>query len=345
MPNKLSLIVPGLCGPLPDFEAIEAEAMPLVRLLKPFGRASIPASDYSAQLVELFGLTVEHGFPHAALTALAHGIEPDEECWLHADPVNLQADMDRAVLRDSQTLDIEQHEAGQLVHELNTHFAADGMSLLLTDANNWLIRLDDCEFETTPLSHAVGRNINHLLPTGAGAAHWKRMLNESQMLLHMSEVNQAREQRGQASINSLWLWGEGVLPPPGNNDVTHVYADDAAVKGIAELNAIRYSVLTDPIVIAQAMQQTAHTVVVLDQLGGPCGYGDIRAWLAEMLDVLGDWIEPLLATAKSLDADVNIYPCNAVRYHFANNNKLNISRLMFWKRDQLGDYVDTQPGT
>lgn len=345
MPHKVSLVVPGLCGPLPGLADIERSAMPLVGLLKQCGRARTPAADYPAQLAELFGLKVGQHFPHAALTLFAHGTDPGEQGWIHADPVHLQADMDRAVLSDSQTLAITPDEAERLLQELNAHFAADGIALHMADENNWLIPIDPCDLQTTPLRQAVGRNINHRLPRGADATAWKRLLNESQMLLHISEVNQAREQRGQPAINSLWLWGEGVLPRPGKSDVTRVYADDAAVAGIAKLNAIRHAALTDPVVVAQAMRHAGHSVVVIDQLDGPCNYGDTAAWLDHMLELVSDWLEPLLATARSLNANVNIYPCNGVRYHFGNNNKLNIARLMFWKKDRLGDYVDTQQGT
>lgn len=345
MPHKLSLVVPGLCGPLPGLADVESAAMPLIAFLQRFRKVRTRAGDYPDQLVELFGLAPAAAFPHAALTLLAHGEAPGDHCWVHADPVNLQADMDRAVLSDSQTLSITRQEAEQLTAELNAHFAADGIRLYMADRNNWLVRIDPCELATTPLRNAVGRNINYLLPTGAAAAEWKRLMNEGQMLLHISPVNQAREQSGQPAVNSLWLWGEGVLPQAGKTDVTRVYADDHAVTGIAKLNAISHSALTDPVVIAQAMQQPGHGVVVLDQLDGPCNYGDSAAWLDAMLELVDDWLEPLLAAAQGLDAVVNVYPCNGVRYHSGNNNKLDISKLMFWKKDRLGDYVETHQGT
>jgi len=345
MPHKLSLVVPGLCGPLPGLEGMEESAGPLLELLKPLRKAKAPGTEFSARLAELFDLKFEQSFPYAALTLLAHDMEPGDNCWIHVDPVNLQADMDRAILSDSQTLHISQEEAEKLVNELNAHFAADEISVVMVDENNWFIRLDDCNLETTPLSRAVARNINHLMPTGEAAADWRRLLNEAQMLLHMSDVNQQREQRGEATVNSLWLWGEGVLPHQGSTDITHVYANDSVATGIAKLNHIKHSALTDPIVLAYAMQNDGHSLVVIDQLDGPCNYGDTSAWLEETLEVVEDWLNPVIETAKSLDADVNIYPCNGVRYHFNNNNKFNISKLMFWKKDRLQDHVDTQQGT
>ena len=343
MPHKLSLVVPGLCGPLPGFDGMEASAAPLLELLKPLRKESAAGAGYAGLLAQLFGLKIDRSFPYAALTLLAHDMEPGDSCWIHADPVNLQADMDRAILSDSQTLNISQDEAEKLVNELNVHFAADDISVVMADENNWFIRLEDCNLETTPLSRAVARNINRLMPAGEAASGWRRLLNEAQMLLHISEVNQRREEKGLATVNSLWLWGEGVLPHQGSTDITHVYANDSVTTGLAKLNHTRHSALTDPIALAYAMQHDGHSLVVINQLDGPCNYADTSAWLEEMLEVVEDWLKPLIETAKkSQDVDVNIYPCNGVRYHFSNNNKFNISKLMFWKKDRLQDHVDTQ---
>lgn len=346
MPHKLSLVVPGLCGPLPGFDGMEPSAAPLLELLKPLRKESAAGAGYAGLLAELFGLKIDKSFPYAALTLLAHDMEPGDSCWIHADPVNLQADMDRAILSDSQTLNIRQDEAEKLVNELNVHFAADDITVVMADENNWFIRLEDCDLETTPLSRAVARNINHLMPAGGAASGWRRLLNEAQMLLHISDVNQRREEKGLATVNSLWLWGEGVLPHQGSTDVTHVYTDDSVTTGLAKLDHIKHSALTDPIALACAMQHDGHSLVVINQLDGPCNYADTSAWLEEMLQVVEDWLNPLIETAKkSLDVDVNIYPCNGVRYDFSNNNKFNISKLMFWKKDRLQDHVDTQQGT
>lgn len=342
MPHKLSLVVPALCGPVPRHEGMESSAASLLALLKRCRKHKSPGTEYSTQLADLFGLQSANKFPYAALALLGHGNDPGDSCWIHADPVNLQADMDRAILSDSQSLHIRADEAAQLVAELNAHFADDGIVVVMVDENNWFISLNDCDLQTTPLSKAVGRNVNHLLPRGEAAARWKPLLNEIQMLLHMSEANQRREQRGLAAVNSLWLWGEGVIPGHVTKDITHVYTDDAATTGLAKLAGIEYSALTDPITLAYAMQQQGHSLVTLNQLDGPCNYGDTATWLDELSDLVVDWLAPLIETANSLDADVNIYPCNGVRYHFSNNNKTGISKLIFWKKDRLQDYVETQ---
>jgi len=342
MPHKLSLVVPGLCGPIAQSPALATALGPLVELLSRARREKAAGADFFTQLSDLFGLKTGQSFPAAAVSLLGHDLEPGNDCWVHADPVNLQADMDRAILSDSQVLHIRPDEAGKLVKELNNHFAVDGLAIVMADENNWFIRLDDCNLQTTPLYRTVGRNINHLMPSGEAAARWQPVLNEIQMLLHMSDVNQQREGRGMAPVNSLWLWGEGVLPARGDTTITHVYADDAVTRGAARLDQIKLLPLTDPIPLAYTMQQDGHSLVCIKQLDGPCNYGDTSAWLDALTEVIEDWLKPLIDTARSLDAEVNIYPCNGVRYHFSNKYKFSISDLIFWKKDRLQDYVETQ---
>jgi len=342
MPHKLSLVVPGLCGPIPTLDGFEASARPLLELLRPLRKQKISAADEAELLADLFGLSIHSPFPYAALASLSYGLDSGDDCWLHADPVNLQVDMQRAVLSDAQTLGIRDHEAEKLVEQINSHFTEDGLSVTMADANNWFMQLDNCDLRTTPLKQAVGRNINALLPTGAGAATWKRILTEIQMLMHMSDVNQQREQGGLPAINSLWFWGEGRLPRPGNCDLRHVYADDAVTAGLAQLGRIDHSTLTDPLVLAYTMKHDGHSLVSLQQLVEPLSYADVTAWLEAMRELVEDWLKPLIGTARSLDSDVSIYPCNGLRYHLGQNNKFELSKLMFWKKDRLQDYVDTQ---
>ena len=59
MPHKLSLVVPGLCGPLPGFDGMETAAAPLLELLKSLRKESAEGAGYAGLLAELFGLKIE----------------------------------------------------------------------------------------------------------------------------------------------------------------------------------------------------------------------------------------------------------------------------------------------
>jgi hypothetical protein len=84
------------------------------------------------------------------------------------------------------------------------------MEFFAPHPQRWYVRLDRLpDIETVPLSQAAGRNVRDLLPKGNEAAHWHRLFNEIQMLLFAHPVNEAREARGELTVNSLWLWGGG----------------------------------------------------------------------------------------------------------------------------------------
>ena len=335
MSARLSIVVPGLCGPLPHLESIGSAADGLHELLKTSRQSPDAADGYAQQMMQLFGMATDMPVAEAALALLGHGIDVDNDCVIHADPVHLMADMDHAILSDSEVLDIRPEEAEQLIDEINVHFADDGFQLIHTDANNWFIRLKVCELNTTPLYKAVGRNINHLLPTGADADRWKRFMNEVQMLLHNSGVNQQREQRGEMSINSLWLWGEGVLPEKGNSKLSIIFTDDDFASGLARLNEVERVPLSKTSEVMKNIEERKQTVVVLKQMFAPCNYGDVTLW-AQALDSLYQWITPLVDGARNAGIATWLYPCNGKAYKM--NSGFN---LKFWSKQKLENYVET----
>ena len=341
MTAKISLVIPGLCGPIPEIDENHAAAKNLLRLLKNAHSDNVSAPEYASQLAQLFGIESSDKIPQAAINLKGMGRDPGTACWIHADPVNLQADMDRAILSDSHILNLRMDEAEKLVDEINHHLSEDGLSLQLADENNWFIKLDECRFSTTPLYEAAGHNINHLLPQGDGAGYWKSLLNEIQMLLHMSEVNAAREQRGQAPVNSIWLWGEGCLPGKGDTDITQVYTDDMLAIGLASMNAIPCSNLIQLDELAKCMKGDAHLLVTLDQLMAPSGYGDVAAWHEALGELVDRRLLPLVDFAGQHKVSLDVYPCNGIRYHLLPSKKMKVTNLQFWKKARLQDYVET----
>ncbi len=334
MTARISLVVPGLCGPLPHLETIGTAADDLVELLKRSRQSSKAANEYAQQMMQLFGMDTDKPVAEAALSLLGHGIDAAKDCVLHADPVHLLADMDHAILNDSQVLDIRPDEAEQLIEEINAHFADDGFQLIHADTNNWFIRLDACDMSTTPVYKAVGRNINHLLPKGADADRWKRIMNEAQMLFHMSSVNERREQRGVMPINSLWLWGEGVLPERSSSTLSRIFADDDFASGLAKLNDVECTLLAEPSEVMGNLENQQHTIVVLKQMFGPCNYGDVALWTSA-LNIVQQWIVPLVNKARATGVDTWLYPCNRKAYHI--NSGFN---FRFWSKQKLENYVD-----
>ena len=68
------------------------------------------------------------------------------------------------------------------------------------------------ENELRALFGLYGGVVSVHLPIDRATAHWRRLSNEVQMLLHDHPVNLRRQQAGQVPVNALWFWGGGALP-------------------------------------------------------------------------------------------------------------------------------------
>jgi hypothetical protein len=60
-----------------------------------------------------------------------------------------------------------------------------------------------------PTAEVAGRNVEPFLPAGDDAPRWRRIFNETQIMLHRQACNESREARGELPINSVWFWGAG----------------------------------------------------------------------------------------------------------------------------------------
>lgn len=186
-------------------------------------------------LLQLFGAT--EAVPGiAALSYWGDSGEPPAQPrqWLRADPVYLRPDRQFLRLFDARVLNLEWEEAQALSEEIRAFYAEDEWQFRLGSASRWYLRLPQAiAIQTHTLSEVAGCDIGEFLPQGENARAWHTRLNEVQMLLHQSPLNQARQARGELPVNSLWFWGEGDIPPPPASAWTQVYADDALARGFS----------------------------------------------------------------------------------------------------------------
>lgn len=327
--NSLDLVIPGLCGPLPDTDLLKINPTltSLGRLLARADRVQAEQKGFHSELSVLFGLQDLPSLPSAVLSLLGHNYEMSDGYWFHADPVHLQADMDHAILRDSSSLDLRQDDSDALIEEVNKHFYEDGIRLVAIDTNHWFINVaGNAQIETTALHDVIGCNVNFYLPKGDDEKFWKRFLNEVQMLFHMSDVNKQREMSGLLPINSLWLWGGGGKPRIRKKFNADVYADHAMVKGLAMVHDADYYPAGDVESLIGKLKSDMSSIVVLDDVFIQACYGDISAW-QEALDVLYEqWIEPLTAHTMRRKIKLRLYPCNGVNYLISHTNKYRFLR-------------------
>lgn len=242
-----------------------------------------PAHGVEALLCEACGITRQHDYPIAPLTLAADGGTPGSSYWLRADPVHLQVMRDRIVLAGGEQLALQADEAAQLVASLHGHFG-DTLPVQAVHPARWYLPLaTPPDLTTTPPSLAVGRDLSALQPGGAEAQRWRACINEAQMLLHAHPVNLAREARGALTVNSLWLWGGGVMPPmPAAHNATVLTDTDwraLSPYGVSPLRGGSLPVGVDKIVL-EALVATGQT-------------SDAPGWRAALSTLEKDWFTPL----------------------------------------------------
>lgn len=336
--RALSLVVPGLFGPLPDVTGLPTPAALLTLLVCAAARDAAGA-DAESLLLHLFGiaLTPERDPPVAALAWLGEGEGAAGGYWLRADPVHLRADQARLLLFGSRVLDVQMNEARTLATEFNAVYGVDGWWLETPHPQRWYLRLaDDPRIRTHALHEVIGRSIDGLLPQGENGKRWHGVLNEVQMLFHASAVNQAREAQGRLEINSVWFWGGGYLPAVQSQNWVSVCSDAPLARGLARAAGVDSAALPDA---ATAWLETAGAgsrLVVLSSLQEPALYGDVDAWGAAVAELERDWFGPVLNALKAGRLDqLTLYSCDGRAFV--------VSRADLWRfwrrRRELGWYM------
>ena len=329
--KTLSVIIPGLLGPLPELQNSQ-HALPDCSVLNQWlARADqtyTQCDNYYQQLAQLFSLPVD--FSIALASAHYDQCDCSEDFWYRADPVHFKADMDHALLLDCQQLNIQHDEALALAENFNQHFFDDGLKLVAAHADRWYLQSKTpLNINTTALPDAIGRNVSNFLPSGEGALNWRRLLNEAQMLFHASQVNEQREDCAQLGINSLWLWAEGrdSLNPVAK-EFSWIMADEAVVNGLSRMASCVSQPLSEN--LNEISNLEGNGLLVLDSLMGPVSYGDVAAWHDAVLELCQQYLQALDGLLKTGTFNqLNLYTGEG-RMFVITRKKL----LKFWRRNK-----------
>ncbi len=259
-------------------------------------RRPCPAEGVEAALCDALGITRQQDWPLAPISLMADGGAPGDAYWLRADPVHLRLMRDRIVLADSESLELSREEADALAAAIGRHFGAE-LDPQPLQPQRWYLRYSQPpDLTTTPLSVAVGRDIEPLLPQGRDAMQFRARLNELQMLLHEHPVNQAREARGDLPVNSLWLWGGGRLPPCPASP-RPLYARNAEAQALAACCGTRALALPAHL---DAQLLKTDGLILLDTLSHASQVGDIYGWREAMRALEQDWFVPLRSMLRRI---------------------------------------------
>lgn len=241
---SLTLVLPDIARHLPG--DADWPSMPALQTLLSKGRRDGLTEDSSTFLFELFQLysETESDWPVGSVSALGDDLDAASGWWLRVDPVHMVADRDQLYLSACNSLGVTRSEADELVKELNRLYADDGWRFFAVTPQRWYLRLPQpLAMRTIPTAVAMGSRVGAVLPQGDDALVFQRAMTEMQMLLHTSPVNLRREEQGLLTVNSLWFWGGGELPPAGSETGwSRVVADDPLARGLARLHGIETDV-------------------------------------------------------------------------------------------------------
>lgn len=333
----LTLFIPELLWPEPADQAAWADlSAPALQWL--IARASTQhrppqAFEYALTQCFLAGDPAQH--PLAALRlsgeSTATTSPGDEGCWFCADPVHLHFHQERIVLADAGAFRITEKEAGQLIDTLNATFGKEAC-FFAPDPKRWYVRLPSTvDHPAAPISALAGRRLDSTLDhTRYPLNPW---LNEIQMVLHSHPINQAREQAGEPSINSLWLWGGGgssarqalIATAP-----TRVFANTPLARGLARHMPEEAENGLSPLPERCPKHfSSSHTLAVLDQCLPHVLYEDRAAWRQALSTLDQNWFAPAQkALGKTVDRITLIAPTVYGTLHFTVDAA---DRWKFWK--------------
>jgi len=324
----LSLLIPGLLGPLPELNNSNM-ALPECRVLNTWlARAEKKVTNsntYYKQLAELFG--IQNNYSIARASAKYDQCDYESGFCYRADPVHFKADIDHAILFDCQQLNIKQNEAESLVEYFNQHFSADGLKLVAANSNRWYLQSPTpLDINTTCLGDAIGRNVSHFLPAGKDALNWRKLLNETQMLFHSHQLNEQRENKGDLTINSLWLWGEGEPLSDFSHNFKWIMSEEPVAAGLAMIANCEQLPMAES--VDDIVDFKSDGLIVIDDLISPVNYGDVAYWHDEVMKLCQQWLQPLDRLLKNRKIEqINLYTANGYLF-VVSANKL----LKFWRR-------------
>lgn len=177
------------------------------------------------------------------VAALCRALEADDAAlsgWLRADPAWVMADAVTLRLLACGDLRLDAAESDALTTALKPLFGDAGFPLEPVSPSRWYLRCPvGAKLPTfSPPSAALGDDLSRHLPQGYGDRQWRHLLNEAQIILTNHPVNAERARRNLAPVNSVWIWGAGVLPDFVRTPCSGARSDDELVRALAARSGI-----------------------------------------------------------------------------------------------------------
>ena len=232
-----------------------------------------------------------------------------------ADPVYLEVGMNDVILSDKIT-DLTNNEAKELIDVLNNHFAQDELQFIFGSNQNWYISFPEDEtVQTHDLDSVFLTNITDKV-VQSEQRNWQIIQNETQMLLHSSDINQQREIAGLKPVNSLWFWGAG-KPLISDLDVETIYSSNVISSKLrgqlyAEAANCKWEPLPESAYLLeeQINKKTGNQILVLDHLFMPSLENELDEFQRQLTHIDQNIIKPLLQAWQKNEIDIIIDCCD-----------------------------------
>ncbi|MFA9273951.1 MAG: hypothetical protein ACEQSE_03670 [Candidatus Aquirickettsiella gammari] len=205
----------------------------------------------------------------------AFGLQPTPGFWFTLSPIHIHIARDHMVMTDQRRLEIDDKESRALFDAAQEICEELGKPLLYGDAKTWFLRADEWHaMHTASLDAAAGHNMEIWIAKGEHEVAWRKLQNEIQMLWHIHPVNQARDEQGRTTINSVWL----------HSGSAEMHAT------IHQTNTPHFNIIKD---------QTDSTSILVEDLLEPALNSDWGNWLARMNQLEKNWFEPALGALQN----------------------------------------------
>ncbi len=313
----ISILLPGLSNAVKAID--KRQKFPaLTRVIARSRNTNYLTAWFETCAFKLFGLPVAKEQPLAVAPVSYFGmVECKPRGWcMSIDPVSLDPRRSQLFLIAGEPLSVTVDEAEALISCINEACVPREWRAETLASDYWYLTVDeDPDIVTTPLSAVFGEDIDALLPRGSGAAVWQAWMNEVQMVLHQSPVNQIRDAQGRYPINSVWPWGAGRLPDVPKQKWATVWSNEPVTRGLAKLSAATLqSVPTGAPQVINASAAGPGLVVLGD------GWSRLRrsspdTALTDLATLENDWWPPLwqalkcgdLSTLSIIDPDSGVF--------------------------------------
>jgi len=299
--------MPRLTLLLPPREAFGGQALPadLGRLL---GKADAGNGEPGGkkQLQRHFDVIPRH-CPEAPITRRLDARDAELHAWLRADPAYVRADINGGRMLACGGLGLSMEDCAALIAPLKPLFGDEGFPISAPSPDRWYLMLPrESKLPAfAPPEDVLGDDLEPHLPAGDSGRRWRRLLNESQVILHNHPLNEQRIAQGKPPVNSLWFWGGGVLPD-FVRIADRIFGDEILMRGLADI--AKQPMQPAPSRFEPSLREADSLV-------------DLRAG-RDVAALARDWILPAAAALRRDDA---------LRLDFADGALFAIARKQRWR--------------